>query len=99
MMAAFVRNKTRLIIIFDNLGVKMRPPRGDLFHPKTPENGFFGPPKSGNPERAQKSGEFLGPKLSTPTILPIRAKTGFWGGFFGPLFWLFLEFYLLLGLR
>jgi hypothetical protein len=54
MMAAFVRYKTSLIIIFDNLGVKMRPPRGDLFHPKTPENGFFGPPESGNPERAHK---------------------------------------------
>jgi hypothetical protein len=58
MMAAFVRNKTRLIIIFDNLGVKMRPPRGDLFHPKTPENGFFGPRNPEIPNARKNQGSF-----------------------------------------
>jgi hypothetical protein len=55
--------------------------------------GFLDPRNPEIPNARTKSGEFLGPKLSTPTILPIRAKTGFGGEFFGPLFWLFLGFF------
>jgi hypothetical protein len=57
--------------------------------------GFLDPRNPEIPNARTKSGEFLGPKLSTPTILPIRAKTGFWGEFFGPLFWLFLGFFFI----
>jgi hypothetical protein len=53
---------------------------------KPPKMGFLDPRNTEIPNARTKSGEFLGPKLSTPTILPIRAKTWFWGGFFGPPF-------------
>jgi hypothetical protein len=49
--------------------------------------GFFGPPPGKTQIAGTNSGEFLGPKLSTPTILPISAFWGFWGGPFFGCFW------------
>jgi hypothetical protein len=71
----------------------LTPRGGTFFIRKPPKMGFLDPRNPEIPNARTKSGEFLGPKLSTPTILPIRAKTGFWGEFFGPLFWLFLGFF------
>ena len=51
-----------------------------FFIRKPPKMGFLDPRNPEIPNAGTKSGEFLGPKLSTPTILPIRAFSGFSGG-------------------
>ena len=49
--------------------------------------GFFWTPPGKIQIAGTNSGEFLGPKLSTPTILPISAFWGFLGGPFFDDFW------------